>query len=164
MSGTRSPEGIAPAPRRSSRVGAAALAVAVATVAACVPPRDTRAHLTPRPSAHGGTTARDVAGVEGKTLEHLFAGRFAGVTVTQAGNGGLQIRIRGGNNSLLASNEPLYVVDGTPLPDGTGGIAFLNPHDIERIEVLKNPADVGLSGARGINGVVKITTTRPGRR
>jgi TonB-dependent SusC/RagA subfamily outer membrane receptor len=140
-----------------------ALAIALTTVVACAPPRDARARLTPRPSADGGTTVRDVAGEEGKTLESLFVGRFAGVTVTRAG-GGLQIRIRGGNNSLLASNGPLYVVDGTPLSGGGDGILFLNPHDIERIEILKNPADVALYGFRGTNGVIKITTTRPGRR
>ena len=56
------------------------------------------------------------------------------------------------------------MVDGTPLPAGTGEISFLTADDIEKIEVLKNPADVGLYGVRGTNGVIKITTTRPGRR
>ena len=100
----------------------------------------------------------------GKTIESLFAGRFPGVSVTQAAGGGLHIRIRGGSNTFYGSNEPLYVVDETPLPAGSGGLVFLNPYDIQEIEVLKNPADVGLYGIRGGNGVIRITTTRPGAR
>lgn len=108
------------------------------------------------------TSSVAIAG--GKSVERLFTGRFPGVTVTPGAGGGLQIRIRGGNNSFTAGEEPLYVVDGTPMAPGTGGIVFLNPYDIEKIEVLKNPADVGVYGVRGANGVIRITTLRPGRR
>lgn len=114
------------------------------------------------PQAVRDTSSVALAG--GKTVERLFTGRFPGVSVTAAANGGLQIRIRGGATSFMAGEEPLYVVDGTPLPAGTGGIVFLNPYDIERIEVLKNPADVGVYGVRGANGVIRITTLKPGRR
>ena len=100
----------------------------------------------------------------GKTLEDLFAGRFPGVSVARTTDGGLAIRIRGGNNSFYASSEPLFVVDETPLPAGTGGIVYLDPYDIEKIEVLKNPADIALYGMRGMNGVIRITTKRPGTR
>jgi TonB-dependent SusC/RagA subfamily outer membrane receptor len=100
----------------------------------------------------------------GRTLERLFTGRFAGVTVTEGTGGGLKIRIRGGANSFMAGEEPLFVIDGTAVPAGTGGIVYLNPYDIERIEVLKNPADVGIYGVRGGNGVIRITTLRPGPR
>ena len=96
------------------------------------------------------------------TIESLFAGRFPGVTVTSANGGGLRIRIRGGGNSFFLGDEPLYVVDDTPLPAGAGGIVFLNPYDIEKIEVLKNPSDTGVYGMRGSNGVIRITTKRPG--
>jgi TonB-dependent SusC/RagA subfamily outer membrane receptor len=112
--------------------------------------------------ARGDTTA--VRNEEARSLETLFAGRFAGVNVSRSGAGGLRIRIRGGANSFYGSNEPLYVVDGTPLPAGTGGLVFLNPYDIEAIAVLKNPADVAIYGMRGANGVVTITTRRPGNR
>ena len=118
---------------------------------------------SPPPSQHVSDTSSTIDG-GGKTIENLFAGRFPGVTVTPAAGGGLQIRIRGGTNSFYSSNEPLYIVDDTPLPANTGGIVFLNPYDIEKIEVLKNPADIGLYGIRGANGVIKITTMRPGRR
>jgi TonB-dependent SusC/RagA subfamily outer membrane receptor len=115
----------------------------------------------PRARARGGPDTSSVAVGGGRTLERLFAGRFPGVDVSPAPGGGLRIRIRGGSNSFLASEEPLYVVDGTPLAPGTGGIVFLNPYDIEQIEVLKNPADVGIYGVRGGNGVVRITTVQP---
>jgi TonB-dependent SusC/RagA subfamily outer membrane receptor len=84
--------------------------------------------------------------------------------VTNAEGGGIHIRIRGGNSSFSGSDEPLYVVDDVPLSPGSGGILFLNPYDIQKIEVLKNPADVGIYGVRGGNGVIKITTKRPGGR
>ncbi len=83
--------------------------------------------------------------------------------MASAPNRGLQIRIRSGSNSFLLSSEPLFVVDDTPVPPFAGAIPFLNPYDIERIEVLKNPADVAIYGMRGANGVVRITTKRPGR-
>jgi len=96
-------------------------------------------------------------------MEDLFTGRFPGVTVARADGGGLQIRIRGGNNTFYAGDEPLYVLDDTPLPASARGTVFINPHDIEKIEVLKNPADLALYGIRAGNGVIKITTkkTRP---
>ena len=118
---------------------------------------------TGRPAAAGADTASVAIG-GGKTLERLFAGRFPGVNVTPSANGGLAIRIRGGVTSFMSGEEPLYVVDGTPLPQNAGGVVFLNPYDIQKIEVLKNPADVGLYGVRGANGVVRITTIRPGHR
>ena len=101
---------------------------------------------------------------DGKSIEDLFAGRFPGVSVSRTDGGGLQIRIRGGSNSVYGSNDPLYVLDDVPLPPDSRGIVFLNPNDIEKIEVLKNPADVAVYGMLGANGVIKITTKRPGRR
>lgn len=137
----------------------AAAAFAVATLA-CTASSNTR------PSRPLNLEARDTAGVgntDGKSLDDLFAGRFPGIQVSRTTDGGLQILVRGGANSFYGSSEPLYVVDETPLPPGSRGIVYLNPNDIARIEVLKNPADLALYGIRGGNGVVKITTKRPGR-
>ena len=130
--------------------------VALATTLACAPRGQTTLDLSERPRRN-----TSVLNTTGKTMEDLFTGRFSGVTATRADGGGLQIRIRGGNNTFLGSNAPLYVLDEVPLPPDSRGIVFLSPHDIERIEVLKNPADVGIYGMRGGNGVVKITTKRP---
>src|SRR5690606_33963916 len=64
-------------------------------------------------------------------------GRAAGLDVTSNERPGEMgsVRVRG-ERSLLASNSPLYVVDGVPL--SSGGIEFLNPKDIESIDVLKD--------------------------
>lgn len=100
---------------------------------------------------------------DGKTIENMLATRFPGVNVTREADGGLHIRIRG-PNSFYGSSEPLYIVDEAPLDVGPKGLLYLNPYDIERIEVLKNPEDVGVYGVRGANGVIKITMKKPGKR
>jgi TonB-dependent SusC/RagA subfamily outer membrane receptor len=138
-------------------VGALSLVAALA----CASGSNTR---PTRPLSFEARDTASIASTDGKSMEDLFAGKFPGVQVVRANNGGLQVLIRGGANSFYGGEEPLYVVDDTPLAPGSRGIVYLNPNDIERIEVLKNPADVALYGIRGGNGVVKITTKRPGRR
>lgn len=136
-------------------------ALSCVAVLACASSSNTR---PTRPMSLDASDTASIANTDGKSLEDLFAGKFPGVQATRTANGGLQILIRGGANSFFGSEEPLYVLDDTPLPPGSRGIIYLNPSDIERIEVLKNPADVALYGIRGGNGVVKITSKRPGRR
>src|SRR5690606_30163214 len=86
-------------------------------------------------------------------------GRAAGLDVTSNERPGEMgsIRVRG-ERSLLASNSPLYVVDGVPL--SSGGIEFLNPKDIEAIDVLKDASATAIYGSRGANGVIIVTTKR----
>jgi TonB-dependent SusC/RagA subfamily outer membrane receptor len=140
----------------------ALVALPLVACLACAGPKGA-APSAPSPTRSAGDSTTVPEG-DGKTIENLFAGRFPGVQVSRAANGGLQIRIRGGNNSFMGGEEPLFVVDDTPLPQGTGGILHMNPYDIQKIEVLKNPADVAIYGVRGANGVIKITTKRPGKR
>ena len=99
----------------------------------------------------------------GRSIESLLSGRFPSVTVTRASDGGLQIRIRGGSNSFSGNDDPLIVLDDVPL-QGTRGIIHVDPYEIEKIEVLKNPPDLSLYGMRGANGVIKITMKKPGAR
>jgi len=132
--------------------------VALATSLSCAssgPPNDTSV-AAPQFSDESGKNV-------GRSLEDLFAGRFPGVSVQRAEGGGLHILVRGGSNTFYGSNEPLFVVDDVALASGHGGIVFLNPNDIGNIEVLKNPADIGIYGMRGGNGVIRITTRKPGR-
>ncbi len=92
-------------------------------------------------------------------VDQLLRGRVAGMQVVQSnGTPGASssIRIRGGN-SLSASNEPLYVIDGFI---DAGDLNSLNPNDIESIEVLKDATSTAIYGARGSNGVILITTKR----
>lgn len=92
-------------------------------------------------------------------MEQALKVGAAGVRVTQnsgAPGGRVEVRIRGGN-SMIGDNQPLYVVDGFPV---TGGINFLNPSDIESVDILKDASATAIYGSRGANGVVIITSKR----
>jgi TonB-linked SusC/RagA family outer membrane protein len=62
-----------------------------------------------------------------------------------------------GKRSILASNDPLYVVDGIPI---TGGMDNLPPNEIESIDVLRDASATAIYGSRGANGVIIITTKK----
>jgi TonB-dependent SusC/RagA subfamily outer membrane receptor len=90
-------------------------------------------------------------------VEELLVGRFAGVRVMPTATGGFSIRIRSG--ASFTNSEPLYVIDGLPVEVVVGrGVDFLNPADIARIDILRDPAETSMFGGRGANGVVLITT------
>jgi len=90
----------------------------------------------------------------------LLQGKLTGVQVTgQSGRPGANgyIRVRG-TGSINASNEPLIILDGTPV----SSIAYnmINPNDIETVTVLKDAASQAIYGARAANGVLLVTTKR----
>ena len=88
-------------------------------------------------------------------IDQALQGRTPGVQVTnQSGQPGEEptVRIRG--TGTTGNPTPLYVVDGLPV----AGIDYLNPGDIESIDVLKDAASAAIYGARAANGVVLITT------
>lgn len=92
-------------------------------------------------------------------LYDLLEGNVAGVVVNRTASG-LQVRIRG-TSSIYGSNEPLYVIDGTPVDPGPDGVLYaVNPYDVESITVLKDAAATSIYGSRGGNGVILITTRR----
>ncbi len=101
------------------------------------------------------------------SLNQALSGKIAGVQVnTNSGRPGgkSNVRIRG-FSSINSSNNPLYVVDGVQLPQGnqdqfSTAIDYLNPNDIESVEVLKDASSTAIYGARGANGVILITTKR----
>ncbi|MBR3496193.1 MAG: TonB-dependent receptor [Prevotella sp.] len=121
------------------------------------------------------TVGADVFGQsQAATLDGALSGKVAGLNVTaSSGQPGAesQVRIRGGN-SVNASNEPLYVIDGFiyfkdaansstglgALASGLNPLATVNPNDIERVEVLKDVSATAIYGSRGANGVIMITT------
>jgi TonB-dependent SusC/RagA subfamily outer membrane receptor len=88
--------------------------------------------------------------------------RFPGVEVARRPGGGVAIRIRG-PSSFYSNTEPLLVVDGVAMNEGDASMSWLNPHDIASITVLKNPAETAIYGVRGANGVIVVTTKRPGK-
>jgi len=85
-------------------------------------------------------------------------GRAAGVSVNINGQPGARntIRIRG--ISSFTDNDPLYIVDGVPIE--TTDLNYLNPNDIESMQVLKDPSTASVYGSRANNGVIIITTKK----
>lgn len=87
-------------------------------------------------------------------------GKAAGVNIfsnTGQPGGEMRVIIRG-ISTINASANPLYVVDGVVMSN----FQFLNPNDIESIEILKDASSAAIYGARGANGVVLVTTKRGG--
>ena len=102
---------------------------------------------------------KDINNIPTVRLDQALTGKVSGVHVTNtSGEPGAatNILIRGGN-SISASNQPLYVVDGFI---GAGDLNLIDPNDIESIEILKDAAATSIYGARGANGVVIITTKK----
>ena len=99
--------------------------------------------------------------------QDMLKGKVAGVLVTPGDGGpgsGSRIRIRG-SASLNASNDPLIVIDGVPIAQGSGGamsnpLDLLNPNDIESFTVLKDASAAAIYGSRASNGVILITTKK----
>ena len=106
-------------------------------------------------AAISSITSEDLKKTAHTRIDNLLQGMTSGVTVTStsgAPDSGSQIRVRG--IGTINNSEPLYIVDGMPV----GGIDYLNPNDIERIEVLKDAASGAVYGARAANGVILVTT------
>ncbi|NUO93570.1 MAG: TonB-dependent receptor [Gemmatimonadaceae bacterium] len=106
-------------------------------------------------------------------LDVALSGKVAGALVTQNSGtpgGGTSVRIRG-LSTISRSAEPLYIVDGVIIDNGsrqlvdlggytTNRLADLDPNDIERVEVVKGAAAAALYGSRANDGVVQIFTRR----
>ena len=152
-----------------------ALALLVLAVAASGCYRATSRTLTPEemaalglgPAARSsGNAAGAVSSVDlsraqqVNRIEDLFAGRVAGVVAVRLPNGRLSVRIRG-NHTMIANDEPLYVIDGLPISGNSESVlANIDPSDVQRIEVLKDAGSTAMYGSRGASGVIVITTKR----
>lgn len=120
---------------------------------------------------YGTATKRDLTGsitsVKGDELARLPAtnpvsslqGKVAGLTIVNSGRAGAAptVRIRGVNSTN--NSDPLYVVDGVFQTN----IDYLNPADIESMEVLRDPSSIAIFGLQGGNGVIIVTTKRAAR-
>jgi TonB-dependent SusC/RagA subfamily outer membrane receptor len=93
-----------------------------------------------------------------RTLAEMLS-RVPGVRVIETPGGGLSVRIRG-NTSFLASEEPLFVIDGVVIQAGGEGLQTINPNTIESITVLKDAGETAVYGSRGANGVILIKTKK----
>jgi TonB-linked SusC/RagA family outer membrane protein len=109
-----------------------------------------------------------IANLPVTSFDQALGGKAAGLQVNvESGIIGAPVvmRIRG-VSSISSSSEPLVVIDGVPVPTADDGqlynnanpLSDLNPNDIERIDVLKDPSATSLYGSRGANGVILVTT------
>ncbi|MCC8200071.1 MAG: TonB-dependent receptor [Tannerellaceae bacterium] len=91
------------------------------------------------------------------SVDQMMQGKLSGVNVIPDNmpGGGVAVRVRG--FSTIRNNDPLYIIDGVPVE---GGINFLNPNDIESMQVLKDASSASIYGARAANGVVIISTKK----
>ncbi|MGH9203669.1 MAG: TonB-dependent receptor plug domain-containing protein, partial [Vicinamibacterales bacterium] len=92
-------------------------------------------------------------------LQRLDA-TVTGVTVDASGSPGSRSTVRIRGISSFQNNDPLYIVDGTPVQDSY--VNFLNPNDIASVQVLKDASTASIYGSRASNGVVIIETTKRG--
>ena len=132
-------------------------------------------------TGYGTQPKREVTGavssVKGDAIQNLplqsfdraLQGRASGVQVRSSNGlpgGAVNIRIRG-VGSINAGNEPLFIIDGVQLNNQSNAaftqsnpLAFLNPNDIESMEILKDAASAAIYGSQAANGVVIITTKK----
>jgi TonB-dependent starch-binding outer membrane protein SusC len=96
----------------------------------------------------------------GASVLQKLAAVTPGVTVENSGSPGSRSTVRIRGVSSFQNNDPLYVVDGTPVQDSY--INWLNPEDITSIQVLKDASAASIYGSRASNGVVVIETTKRG--
>jgi TonB-dependent starch-binding outer membrane protein SusC len=155
--------------------GRAIVAAVLIGALGCAPAASIRSPPQPAPEAKGGAgrsvegegtgsvavvDGDDLHGNPAAQLEGLLEGRVAGVQVIRLPGGGFSVLIRG-LGSINGDTEPLYVVDGMLVNSTAGrGLDWLNPGDIQRIEILKDASATSMYGVRGGNGVVLITTRR----
>jgi TonB-dependent SusC/RagA subfamily outer membrane receptor len=122
-------------------------------------------HATKRrdPPAEPMVTAEDLEH-RGEPIETVLQDKVPGLLVTRTPDGGIAVQIRG-PATFYGNSDPLYVIDDVPIRPGPGGtLSGVNPHDVESIRVLKDPADTGIYGVRGANGVIVITTKKAEKR
>jgi TonB-dependent SusC/RagA subfamily outer membrane receptor len=98
----------------------------------------------------------DIARMPATNPVASLQGKVAGLTIVNSGRAGAAptVRIRGVNSTN--NTNPLYVVDGVFQTN----IDYLNPADIESIEVLRDPSSIAIFGLQGGNGVIIVTTKR----
>lgn len=103
----------------------------------------------------GSVAAEELASRGSSDAMAALQGQLAGVNISRSSgraNVGFDIVIRGQNS--IDGGSPLYVVDGLVVDN----IDFLNPNDIEQLDVLKDASSTAIYGSRGSNGVVIVTT------
>lgn len=107
--------------------------------------------------AVGSVKSEEITARGSTSVMEALQGSVAGVNITQSSSragDGLTIQIRG--KSSLQGGTPLYVIDGVVFDN----MDFLNPMDIEKVDVLKDASSTAIYGSRATNGVLMITTKK----
>lgn len=107
--------------------------------------------------AHTTLTANDIRNRNSATLDEVLVGTVPGLTVSGIGNGvasNFRFTIRG-RGSLMASTNPLIILDGAPY---SGALNTINPNDVAYLTVLRDAVGKAIFGMRGANGIILITT------
>ncbi len=161
--------------RRATRAGVAFLSVQFLAGCGLRP-----AMPSPRPQpeeipiGYGTRPSEDVTGaVSSVSSQELEAGHFAdmveflqgrvpGLQVVRLSGGSVSLRIRGPQQSLMGSGEPLLVIDGMPVTPGNmvSALRSIRPKDVENVQVLKDVSSTSIYGALGANGVILIRMKR----
>ena len=113
-------------------------------------------------------STKDMKNTSILSADQAIQGRATGVlVVNNSGAPGSPVSIKIRGIGSFGNTDPLYVVDGMPVKDASFGkddnpmgINYLNPNDIESIQVLKDASSAAIYGTRGANGVILITTKR----
>ncbi len=103
----------------------------------------------------GSVSSDDLVSKGTTSVMSALQGSIAGVSITNTSGrpgGNFSVQIRGQNS--IDKSEPLYVVDGIVTQD----IEFLNPSDIERVDILKDASSTAIYGSRGSSGVILVQT------
>lgn len=107
-------------------------------------------------AAISSVSSEDLEKTTPSRIEDVLKGKVSGVQITQSsGQPGSDSKVRIRGVGTINNSDPLYIVDGMAVD---GGIDFLNPTDIESVEVLKDAASAAVYGARAANGVILVTT------
>ncbi|WP_088654147.1 SusC/RagA family TonB-linked outer membrane protein [Geofilum rhodophaeum] len=107
-------------------------------------------------AAISSVSAEDLNNAKPSRIEDVLKGKVSGVQITQSsGQPGADSKVRIRGIGTVNNSEPLYIVDGMAVD---GGISYLNPTDIQSVEILKDAASAAVYGARAANGVVLVTT------
>ena len=133
------------------------LSAVLALLGACAPARSS-------PPATGTTITSEDLDNPNEPIEAVLQRKVPGLLVTRTGDGGIALSIRNSGAFRGGDAPPLSILNGLPFQPGPGGaLTGINPHDIASIKVLK-PAEAGLYGIDGANGVIVVTTKQGGRR
>jgi TonB-dependent SusC/RagA subfamily outer membrane receptor len=116
------------------------------------------------PASPATVTSDDIQSNPTQPIEKVLQAKVPGVWVTRTGDGGIAIMLRG-QSTIYGEQQPLYVIDGVTIQPGpNGALTGINPHDIDTIQVLKDPADTAMYGMRGANGVIVIKTKKSNKK